>query len=121
MGFSVPNFNITCNIWHPANVPPSAPDSTEDCNLAWGKRVSSYQGVISTPNEPIMTLLLPPATDIRGPQCAGGADVVEVPSGSGRFYTVLGVDDIGKGFANEHRAAMIAWTTAFGAWPTPIP
>lgn len=121
MGFTVPHFNIQCNVWHPPNVPPAAPDDTFDCNLAFGRRVSSYQGVISVPNEPIMSLLLPVRTDLRGPQSAGGADTVEVPAGSGRYYSVVGVDDSGKGFDNEHRVGLLAWTTAFGAWPTPIP
>jgi hypothetical protein len=121
MGFSLPTFNISCNVWHLPNTPPAAPDSTEDCNLAFGRRVSSYQGVISIPNEPIMSLLLPPGTDVRGPQCGTGGDVIEVPSGTGRFYTVVGLDDSGKGFTNEHRVALLAWTADYGAWPAPIP
>jgi hypothetical protein len=121
MAFVVPTFNIQCNIWRSGNPPPAAPDLTVECNLAFGRRVSSYQGVISVPNEPIMSLLLPPSTDIRGPQ-SGAQDVaVEVPAGSGRFYTILGVDDIGKGFPNEHRCALLAWTSTFGSWPIPMP
>jgi hypothetical protein len=121
MGFSVPNFNLNCNIWHPPATPPGAPSLTEKGNLAWGKRVSSSQGLYTGDSEPVMTLLLPPGTDVRGPQNASGPSAVEVPAGSGRFYTVIGVDDIGKGFPNEHRAASIAWTTAYGTWPAPIP
>lgn len=121
MGFSLPHFNITCNVWHAANVPPNPPDATFDCNLAFGKRTASYQGVISSPNEPIMSLLLAPRTDLRGPQSATGADVVEVPAGSGRFYDVVGVDDSGKGFTNEHRVGLLSWTKAYGAWPSPMP
>lgn len=121
MGFTVPNFNLTCNVWRAGNAPPAAPDETFDCNLAFGRRTASYQGVISTPNEPILSLLLPPATDIRGPQCAAPDVAVEAPAGSGRYYTILGVDDSGKGFPNEHRVALLAWTNTFGAWPSPIP
>jgi len=33
----------------------------------------------------------------------------------------VGLDDIGKGFANEHRAAVLQWTILFGFWPSPIP
>lgn len=121
MGFSVPNFNITCNIWRIASPPPAAPFSTEDCNLALGRRTSSYQGLYSSDREPVMSLLLPPGTDIRGPQSATGPDVVEVPAGTGRFYTVVGVDDSGKGWPNEHRVALIAWTSAYGNWPDPMP
>jgi hypothetical protein len=119
--FNVPNFNLNCNVWRNGNAPPAAPNATFTCNLALGRRVSSYQGVISTPNEPIMSLLLPVSTDVRGPQTAAPDTCVEVPAGSGRFYTILGVDDSGKGFPNEHRVALIAWTSSFGAWPAPIP
>jgi hypothetical protein len=121
MAFTVPTFNLSANVWHAPNTPPSAPDATVACNLAFGRRTSSYQGLYSSTNEPIMSLLLNPSEDIRGPQCVAGADVVEVPAGSGRIYQIIGVDDIGKGFANEHRAALLVWTVAFGSWPTPIP
>lgn len=65
-----------------------------------------------------MLVMLPSATDIRPPNSAGGADKVEMPAGSGRFYQVQFVDDIGKGFPNEHRFAILA---QMGVWPTPIP
>jgi hypothetical protein len=121
MSFNVPHFNITCNVWRNGNAPPAAADETFDCNLMFGRKVSSYQGVISTPNEPLMSLLLPVGTDVRGPQCALPDTCVEVPAGSQRIYTIVGVDDSGKGFTNESRVAIIAWTAAFGAWPVPIP
>jgi hypothetical protein len=121
MTFTVPNFNLTCNVWRSGNTPVNPPDEAFACNLAFGRRVSSYQGVISVPNEPIMSLLLPPGTDIRGPQCANADTCVEVPAGTGRFYTIVGLDDSGKGWPNEHRVALLAWTDTFGAWPSPIP
>jgi hypothetical protein len=67
-----------------------------------------------------MFLLLPPGTDIRS-GVLGTADDVEVPAGSGRFYEVEFVDDVGKGFANEYRVALLIQTTAWGAWPLPYP
>ncbi len=76
------------------------------------------------------TILLPALTDIRdGYGAALTPDVVECPSGSGRWYVVFGVDDFGKGFPNEHRYALVnkigQWiggTTYAGLfWPTPIP
>lgn len=122
MAFVVPAMPIEFHAWTNGDDPLTDPPRVTDfCNLAWGKRVSSYQGEIGTPNEPVMTLLCLALTDIRGPQNSGGADVIECPKDSGRFYTCLGVDDIGKGFPNEHRAAILAWTTDFGAWPSPIP
>jgi len=69
-----------------------------------------------------MTLLLPAGTDVRDAWCASGEDAVEVPVGSGRFYRALYVDDIGKGFSNEHRAVLLTKRgNALGLWPTPVP
>lgn len=75
-------------------------------------------------------LLLPPGTDVRDLNCnQPDNDIVEVPSGSGRWYGVALVDDVGKGFPNEHRYAMIfkisqrVHATLYAGlfWPTPIP
>jgi len=66
-----------------------------------------------------MSLLLPPLADVRGPQDSVSADMVEVPAGSGRWYFVVGVDDIGKGFANEHRSAAIFALAS--SWVAPYP
>jgi hypothetical protein len=66
-----------------------------------------------------MTLMVPALTDIRGPQDTVSFDMVECPLGSGRWYRVCAVDDIGKGFANEHRAALLfALPTS---WIAPYP
>jgi hypothetical protein len=73
-----------------------------------------------------MILLLPALTDVRPAlptdptDPSGGvtiSDQVEVPKGSGRIYVVLSADDIGKGFPNEHRAALIQMLTT----PFPMP
>lgn len=67
-----------------------------------------------------MCLLLPPITDIRGMQDVSGfVDVVEVPQGTGRWYGVAVVDDVGKGYPNEHRTALLlalpgTWTPPYG-------
>lgn len=63
-------------------------------------------------------LLLPPFTDIQDGFNGVGPDTVEIPAGSGRLYLANMVDDLGKGFPNEHRFAMVSKT---GAWPTPVP
>jgi hypothetical protein len=68
-----------------------------------------------------MTLLLPPGSDIRDGLTSTGYDAVEVPSGSGRYYTVIFVDDVGKGFPNEYRMAFLVKSDVNGDWPTPIP
>ena len=134
MSFTLPTFNLTCNIFTTTLGSPGSNTLRiqSACNLAVGKRVridhdqgAVTGGVLS----PSALLLLPALTDIRDGSCGSNSDLVEVPDGSGRFYVVLAVDDIGKGFANEHRFA--ALTKLYGSagsnvghtalWPTPIP
>jgi hypothetical protein len=123
MAFTQPAFNLTVNIWRAATPPGTIPpDVTAMCNLTWGKRVNAPAsggtgaiGVVFL--APV--LLLPKGTDIRSDEkCSTGNDTCEVPAGSGRFYTVIYVDDLGKGFANEHRGALLQ---SRGGWPQPIP
>lgn len=121
MPFVVPSFPITCNVWTNGTGPPAAPRvSALACNLAWNKRVAvpstGGTGVLGVPLF-TMTLLVPKLSDLRGRLSAGGSDVVECPAGSGRIYECVYVDDIGKGFANEHRAALLLATVQ----PTPLP
>ena len=119
MGYTLPTFNLTCNIWRPTAPPPAPPAVVSVCNLAYGRRVQISE--LSNPPA-AMSLLLPAGTDIRDFWCAGvGGDYVEVPAGSGRFYIVGGVDDVAKGFANEHRVATLNKTRSAGNWPAPIP
>jgi hypothetical protein len=69
-----------------------------------------------------MFLLLPQGADVRVFfNTGGGGDTIEVPSSSGRFYEVVAVDDVSKGFPTEFRIAFIVPITAWGLWPTPIP
>jgi len=131
MAFTVPTFNLTFDLYtgpYLTRVYRSSPIG----NLAWGRRISSYIGDWDTDavaGRNIMTLLLPPGTDIRDQSCSPHADVLELPAGSGRWYLSQSVDDIGKGFDNEHRAALIVKIyeglnpTAYAGliWPTPIP
>lgn len=65
-----------------------------------------------------MFLLLPKGTDIRSTVCGVAPDVVEVPAGTGRYYSVEMVDDVARGFANEYRFAMVL---QLKNWPAPIP
>lgn len=132
MAFTLPTFNLNCNIFtFSAGI--ATFRLASPCNLAMGKRTANY-GDISGPSQNYYegltpALLLPPLTDIRDASCNGFPDIVEVPAGSGRYYTCFGVDDIGKGFTNEHRVATLWKTWSFAAnpwvaapfWPTPIP
>ena len=120
MSFTVPTFNLTCNIFTPGFLPPNPPRVVANCNLAYGRRFELAG--LSPPVAAVMSLLLPALTDIRTNYQAGaGRDFVEVPAGSGRWYLVANVDDIGKGFANEHRCAVIVATAIVVPWPVPMP
>lgn len=117
MAFRLPNFNLNVNLWRHASPLTGAPDLLFKANLRPSIRPSTTQwnevGV-----EFIVELLCPALTDIRGVINAGGADYVEVPAGSGRFYTVNWVDDVAKGFPNEYRVACMNQRP--GHWPTPL-
>jgi hypothetical protein len=128
MAYVVPNFNLLCNIWDGFNpgfpAPPVGPPrlSNQVCALVLGRRVNvASTGGTGSPGIPLqaMNLLLPALTDIRGPQSAISSSAAECPAGSGRFYGVYFVDDIGKGYANEHRTACIL--AIAGSWPDPYP
>jgi hypothetical protein len=125
MAFILPTFNLTCDIYDNGGVfpPVAAPRLTPVCNLAFGRRVN----VLSTGGTTVpgllvigVSLLLPPLTDVRGQQDAAvQPDYVQCPAGSGRWYQVQVVEDIGKGFANEHRSA--ALYIVAGSWTSPYP
>lgn len=126
-GYILPTFNLDVNIWRSTSDPTSdPPDVTAIGNLAWGRRGAapasggtSVLGVVFV--APV--LLLPALTDVRDdPTLSGLQDIVEVPAGTGRYYTVSYVDDLGKGFDNEHRGAVLVKTTAAPLlWPVPYP
>jgi hypothetical protein len=135
MAFSVPVFPIFCDIYSGPWNSKALRLSAVPCNLAWSKRVNTGLQAGTTPSssasQSFMTLLLPALTDIRDGAGLVGAegDIVEVIPGSGRWYGVICVDDLGKGFANEHRGAIIVKVyekispTQFPGltWPFPIP
>lgn len=116
MAWRLPTFNLTVNIWRNSGVPPSGPpDEVTVGNLTPGKR-----GVddAHTAAPGVMYLLLPAGTDVRSFFTVGQSSAVEVPAGTGRYYKVEAVDDVAKGFSNEHRFCII---TQAGTWPIPIP
>lgn len=125
MAYRLPTFNIMAGIFTPdipnvPGIPTSAARVVTLCNLAWGKRSNTASsGGTSSPGIPVscVDLLLPPRTDVRGPQDTVSFDMVEVPHGSGRWYTAVAVDDIGRGFANEHRVAVLF--ALAGSWVAP--
>jgi hypothetical protein len=138
MAYRLPDFNLVVKLWRVPNQVFLAADMTFFGNLAYARRQAfrdfNPNPIGSTTNLDLggMYLLCPKQTDIRGGCVNYYTDVVEVPSGTGRFYLVRTVDDAGKGFANEHRVAELSQfdgTTATNtgnswavpAWPYPTP
>lgn len=142
MAFAPPTFNLVVNIWRYNQNVGTPPAVITAGNLSPGKRVVMNYGLPLLPFNaahiypvpPPMELLLPKGTDVRRlVPAVSGSDVVEVPAGSGRYYVVTGVDDVGKGFPNEYRLATVVvalagiqqlWNSAAtGApdWPEPYP
>jgi hypothetical protein len=130
MAFTVPDFNLVCNVFRGPYLTRVLAITDLPCNLAFSRRgqiPSAFQ--VNNEWSPIMSLLVPAGSDLRSLVNAAVEDVVECPSGSGRWYQVGGVDDIGKGFPNEHRCALLFQISAamlgasYGtlAWPAPMP
>lgn len=122
MPFAVPQMPLEANWWrHQDALPPTTdPVGTTDANLAWGRRTANPStggtGFIGVPLF-TMTLLVPADTDIRDRLSPDGSDTIECPAGSGRYYEAVYVDDLGKGFANEHRGVLLLAL----ARPYPLP
>ncbi len=125
MAYYIPEMPLLCSVWTgPGDYTAAAPREEDiACNLGQGRRVLSSGLFATADNYPAFAsqLLVPAGTDIRGYINSFTADWVEVPQGSGRYYYVHQVDDIGKGFDNEHRFAMIVPTHLYTLWPTPYP
>jgi len=120
MNYRVPTFPATANIWRFGNAPPNPPDVVTPCQLLPGRRaIAPYVKVpVNTHVPAVMHMMCPPGTDIRDGKAPAGADTCECPAQSGRLYNVAFVDDIGLGFSNEHRFAMMVGVPT---WPIPFP
>lgn len=123
MAFVVPAFPITVAFWRHGNATSNPPDVTSVGNLSPGRIVSASQSDVDLvggpdPVQQCMWLRLPKGTDVQSESNGIGGDTCECPYTSGRFYYVINVDDIGGGFTNEHRFAVIA---AQLNWPIPFP
>jgi hypothetical protein len=132
MAFTLPSFNLSVDIYTGPWLT-KVLRVTSDANLAFGRRSQVQYPSLgdhgAAPASVYEILLLPALTDIRSYFLTGQTDVVEVPSGSGRWYGVEWVDDVGKGFDNEHRAAGLLQISHFLdpvkyaglSWPVPMP
>jgi hypothetical protein len=138
MSFSPPDFNLTCNLWRNPSIVTGPPDRVLPCNLAFGRREPSLDVAVyflTGSGTGAQVLCVPKRSDVSGFFANGATvaqDAVEVPAGSGRFYAVFAVVDIGYGFGNEYRAATILqmnvgviastgnpWNAPL--WPVPTP
>jgi len=120
MAYTIPQFPLTCSIFTGGADVGSPPRAASPCNLAYGRRVPVQFADLAAAGEPAIwaCLLLPCGTDVRDFASTTGRDTVEVPAGSGRFFRVDYVDDLGLGFPNEHRFALLQKLIP---WPTPLP
>ena len=120
MAFVQPTYNLTAGIWRPGTGPPSAAAVSTPANLSPGRITSGAQpeGYGAPVDNGPMWLRVPAGKDIRDIYSGSPADLVEVPFGSGRFYQAMWVDDIGIGFTNEHRFAVLQKVLP---WPVPYP
>lgn len=132
--FSLPEFPSTCDVYSMFAGFDFADRFfrfTVECQLRlYGPRIWTS----SSPVEPTgilamgASILFPPLTDVRDTGVNPGfPDIIECPSGSGRWYIVAAVDDVAKGFANEYRRVFVNKAFScpalptFPFWPTPIP
>lgn len=112
--FRKPTYNLAALVWTGGSGPPGPARLLTPCALR-----SRIFGIVSARPAVlglVRILLVPPKTDLRGLFQTAANDTVEVPQGSGRFYTVADVDDVARGYANEFRIA-----TLLPVSPTPIP
>lgn len=107
------NFNAGANPVAPFILPNTA------CQLQYGMHVgNTWPG-----NGGMAFLLFASGVALKGRDsyAVKNGDAVEVPSGSGRWYTTLVVEYSGYGFANQHQVAVIAHPFPFFAtapvWP----
>jgi hypothetical protein len=132
MAFVLPEFPLLCSIYQGPWATKSLRYADVPGNLAVGKRVGFWsQDWQEFGAAPLVDLLVPAGTDVRSRVLQAEADLIEIPQGSGRWYQVTGVEDIGKGFPNEHRMAQVAQVSQFVDnglghyiglfWPVPMP
>lgn len=123
MAFVLPTFPITCNVYNKGSFGVTPPRiANVPCQLRAPAAAYGAVIVVVAGQTIAMTLLVGAGVDIRDRfnTPINSEDWVECPSGSGRVYVVAIVDDIAKGFPNEHRYAILQKVTGI-PWPTPTP
>lgn len=127
MAFRPPTFILLCDIYRNQGTGGTygAPDLSVLVNLSIGQRsLFLTSGVGQSVWREVM---FPKNTDVRGRWNLVAPDLLEIPSGSKRFYLAQDVEDVGKGFPNEYRLAAAQYlangnsTLAGGPYPAPVP
>jgi len=102
MSYTLPIFNVDCNIWHSPSVPPAVPDLFSSCQLYVNSRgLLDIDELNDREWVPPVYLRLPFGTDVRR------EDLVECGAGSGNWYHVRWVERMHLGFANQYTIALL--------------
>jgi len=129
MAFTLPDFNLSANLWTRGVNVLNPPRVVTPCFLTIGRRVVSgtdsqtFSGATSGVGIDMLyrNMGCPARTDIRGSWFPGGGDTVEVPAGSSMFYTAQDVADVARGHPNEYRFAWLIFTSILPPFPVPMP
>lgn len=101
MAFSLPTFNLVCNIWIIGDQPGEGPASWQDipCQLYLNSRtpVAQEYGTYWAWS-PSIFLRLPIAEKLAWEQ----AGIIEIPSGDPEYYIPRLKEKMHRGFANEY-------------------
>lgn len=102
MAYTLPVFNLECNLWRPPTPTTDPPDAVHDCQLYIPSR-----GMLDiTPGDddlwvPPVYVRFPKGTDVQQD------DVLEVDDGDGWFYRVRWTERMHRGFSNEYFVALV--------------
>src|SRR6476620_11318073 len=112
MPFTLPQFPLDCDIYSGPWIGKTF-RQTVSANLIFGRRMYLWPTTLEVDERDVfvaeMFVLFPALTDVRtGAQGILAHDYLELPADSGRWYMVQFVDDVAKGFDNEHRQAAVS-------------
>lgn len=112
-----PSLNLAVNVWQNfigifVYPPVAAPTLVTVCNLMMGERVYGF-----LPANNVIFMGFAKLTDVHWARALGGVDYLECPAGSGMFYKITSVEDVGRGFPNEWRCVCAQHTNQ----PDPLP
>lgn len=134
MPYDTADFNIVCGI-APSGSPSLPPDyrtTDQPCAFRSPTRAGLVPfGVVlstgATNNTATGQVLFPKGTDVRDRAQYGGVrlDLIEIPYGSKQWWAVQVVQDVGFGWPNEFRIALVGKFYVTGSpywgWPLTMP